>query len=73
MRAAEPGFCQGLAEDGQYRQGEYLSDRHTASLGLRPDPRGVLQKEEMPAHTLMAVTALAAPEFLIEIEAIAVL
>jgi enamine deaminase RidA (YjgF/YER057c/UK114 family) len=27
----------------------------------------------MPAHTLVAVAALAAPEFLIEIEAIAVL
>ena len=29
--------------------------------------------KKMPAHTLVAVSALAAPEFLIEIEAIAVL
>jgi len=39
---------------------------------LWPSPRGVLRKE-MPAHTLVMVTALAALEFQIEIEAIAVL
>ena len=49
----------------------YLTDiRHRADYGpIREEFFG----EKMPAHTLVAVAALAAPEFLIEIEAIAVL
>jgi enamine deaminase RidA (YjgF/YER057c/UK114 family) len=49
----------------------YLTDiRHRADYGpIREEFFG----KKMPAHTLMAVSALAAPEFLIEIEAIAVL
>jgi enamine deaminase RidA (YjgF/YER057c/UK114 family) len=49
----------------------YLTDiRHRADYGpVREEFFG----KKMPAHTLVAVTALAAPEFLIEIEAIAVL
>jgi 2-iminobutanoate/2-iminopropanoate deaminase len=49
----------------------YLTDiRHRADYGpIREEFFG----KKMPAHTLVAVTALAAPEFLIEIEAIAVL
>lgn len=49
----------------------YLTDiRHRADYGpIREEFFG----KKMPAHTLVAVAALAAPEFLIEIEAIAVL
>jgi len=49
----------------------YLTDmRYRADYGpIREEFFG----KKMPAHTLVAVTALAAPEFLIEIEAIAVL
>ena len=44
--------------------------RHRADYGpIREEFFG----KKMPAHTLVAVAALAAPEFLIEIEAIAVL
>jgi enamine deaminase RidA (YjgF/YER057c/UK114 family) len=49
----------------------YLTDiRHRADFGpIREEFFG----RKMPAHTLVAVAALAAPEFLIEIEAIAAL
>ena len=49
----------------------YLTDiRHRANFGpIREEFFG----KKMPAHTLVAVAALAAPEFLIEIEAVAVL
>ena len=49
----------------------YLTDiRHRADYGpIREEFFG----KKMPAHTLVAVAALAQPEFLIEIEAIAVL
>ena len=49
----------------------YLTDiRHRADYGpIREEFFG----KKMPAHTLVAVAALAAPEFLIEVEAIAVL
>src|ERR1700719_3935613 len=49
----------------------YLTDiRHRADYGpIREEFFG----RKMPAHTLVAVAAVAAPEFLIEIEAIAVL
>ncbi|MBV9860612.1 MAG: RidA family protein [Alphaproteobacteria bacterium] len=49
----------------------YLTDiRYRADYGpIREEFFG----KKMPAHTLVAVAALAAPEFLIEIEAIAVL
>ncbi len=49
----------------------YLTDiRHRADYGpIRAEFFG----PKMPAHTLVAVAALAAPEFLIEIEAVAVL
>jgi 2-iminobutanoate/2-iminopropanoate deaminase len=49
----------------------YLTDiRHRADYGpIREEFFG----KKMPAHTLVAVVALAQPEFLIEIEAIAVL
>ncbi len=49
----------------------YLTDiRHRADYGpIREEFFG----KKMPAHTLVAVAALAAPEFLIEIEAIAVI
>jgi enamine deaminase RidA (YjgF/YER057c/UK114 family) len=49
----------------------YLTDiRHRADYGpIREEFFG----RKMPAHTLVAVTALAQPEFLIEIEAVAVL
>src|SRR5438477_455451 len=49
----------------------YLTDiRHRADYGpVREEFFG----KKMPAHTLVAVAALAAPEFLIEIEAVAVL
>ena len=51
----------------------YLTDiRHRADYGpIREEFFGKNQK--MPASTLVAVTALAQPEFLIEIEAVAVL
>src|SRR4030081_2866040 len=47
----------------------YLTDiRHRADYGpIREEFFG----RKMPAHTLVAVAALAAPEFLIEIEAVA--
>jgi 2-iminobutanoate/2-iminopropanoate deaminase len=49
----------------------YLTDiRHRADYGpIREEFFG----KKMPAHTLFAVAALAQPEFLIEIEAVAVL
>ncbi len=49
----------------------YLTDiRHRAEYGpVREEFFG----KKMPAHTLVAVAALAQPEFLIEIEAVAVL
>jgi enamine deaminase RidA (YjgF/YER057c/UK114 family) len=49
----------------------YLTDiRHRADYGpVRTEFFGA----KMPAHTLVAVAALAQPEFLIEIEAVAVL
>jgi enamine deaminase RidA (YjgF/YER057c/UK114 family) len=49
----------------------YLTDiRHRADYGpIREEFFG----KKMPAHTLVAVSALAEPEYLIEIEAIAVL
>jgi 2-iminobutanoate/2-iminopropanoate deaminase len=49
----------------------YLTDiRHRADYGpIRSEFFG----PKMPAHTLVAVAALAQPEFLIEIEAVAVL
>ncbi len=49
----------------------YLTDiRHRADYGpIREEFFGA----RMPAHTLVAVAALAQPEFLIEIEAVAVL
>ena len=49
----------------------YLTDiRHRAEYGpIREEFFG----KKMPAHTLVAVAALAAPEFLIEIEAVAAL
>ena len=49
----------------------YLTDiRHRADYGpVREEFFG----KKMPAHTLVAVAALAQPEFLIEIEAVAVL
>ena len=49
----------------------YLTDiRHRADYGpVREEFFG----KRMPAHTLVAVAALAQPEFLIEIEAVAVL
>ena len=49
----------------------YLTDiRHRADYGpIREEFFG----KKMPAHTLIAVAALAAPEYLIEIEAVAVL
>ena len=51
----------------------YLTDiRHRADYGpIREELFG--KNKKMPASTLVAVTALAQPEFLIEIEAIAVL
>jgi 2-iminobutanoate/2-iminopropanoate deaminase len=51
----------------------YLTDiRHRADYGpIREEFFG--QNKKMPASTLVAVSALAQPEFLIEIEAIAVL
>ena len=51
----------------------YLTDiRHRADYGpIREEFFG--RNKKMPASTLVAVTALAQPEFLIEIEAIAVL
>src|SRR5438128_3639576 len=51
----------------------YLTDiRHRAEYGpIREEFFG--KNKKMPASTLVAVTALAQPEFLIEIEAIAVL
>jgi 2-iminobutanoate/2-iminopropanoate deaminase len=51
----------------------YLTDiRHRADYGpIREEFFG--KNNKMPASTLVAVTALAQPEFLIEIEAIAVL
>ena len=49
------------------RDGEPDLDRH--SLSRREEFFG----RKMPAHTLVAVAALAQPEFLIEIEAVAVL
>ena len=51
----------------------YLTDiRHRADYGpIRDEFFG--KNKKMPASTLVAVTALAQPEFLIEIEAIAVL
>lgn len=49
----------------------YLTDiRHRADYG---PIREAFFGKRMPAHTLVAVTALAQPEFLIEIEAVAVL
>ena len=49
----------------------YLTDiRHRADYGpVREEFFG----KKMPAHTLVAVAALAQPEFLIEVEAVAVL
>jgi 2-iminobutanoate/2-iminopropanoate deaminase len=49
----------------------YLTDiRHRADYApIREEFFG----KKMPAHTLVAVSALAAPEFLIEVEAVAVL
>jgi 2-iminobutanoate/2-iminopropanoate deaminase len=49
----------------------YLTDiRHRAEYGpIREEFFG----KKMPAHTLVAVAALAQPEFLIEVEAVAVL
>jgi len=49
----------------------YLTDiRHRADYGpIREEFFG----KRMPAHTLVAVAALAQPEFLIEVEAVAVL
>jgi len=49
----------------------YLTDiRHRADYGpIREEFFG----KKMPAHTLVAVAALALPEFLIEVEAVAVL
>jgi enamine deaminase RidA (YjgF/YER057c/UK114 family) len=49
----------------------YLTDiRHRADYGpIREEFFG----KKMPAHTLIGVAALAAPEFLIEVEAIAVI
>ena len=49
----------------------YLTDiRHRADYGpVREEFFG----KKMPAHTLVAVAALAAPEFLIEVEAVAVI
>jgi 2-iminobutanoate/2-iminopropanoate deaminase len=51
----------------------YLTDiRHRADYGpIREEFFG--KNKKMPASTLVAVTALAQPEFLIEIEAIAVI
>jgi 2-iminobutanoate/2-iminopropanoate deaminase len=51
----------------------YLTDiRHRADYGpIREEFFG--RNKKMPASTLVAVTALAQPEFLIEIEAIAVI
>jgi enamine deaminase RidA (YjgF/YER057c/UK114 family) len=51
----------------------YLTDiRHRAEYGpIREEFFG--KNKKMPASTLVAVTALAQPEFLIEIEAVAVL
>ena len=49
----------------------YLTDiRHRADYG---PIREAFFGKKMPAHTLVAVAALAQPEFLIEIEAVAVL
>jgi 2-iminobutanoate/2-iminopropanoate deaminase len=49
----------------------YLTDiRHRADYG---PVRAEFFGSKMPAHTLVAVAALAQPEFLIEIEAVAVL
>jgi enamine deaminase RidA (YjgF/YER057c/UK114 family) len=49
----------------------YLTDiRHRADYG---PIREAFFGKKMPAHTLVAVAALAQPEFLIEVEAIAVL
>ena len=49
----------------------YLTDiRHRADYG---PIREAFFGRKMPAHTLVAVAALAQPEFLIEIEAVAVL
>jgi enamine deaminase RidA (YjgF/YER057c/UK114 family) len=49
----------------------YLTDiRHRADYG---PIREAFFGKRMPAHTLVAVAALAQPEFLIEIEAVAVL
>ena len=49
----------------------YLTDiRHRADYGpIREEVFG----KKMPAHTLVAVAALAAPEYLIEVEAVAVI
>jgi 2-iminobutanoate/2-iminopropanoate deaminase len=49
----------------------YLTDiRHRADYGpIRQEFFG----NKMPAHTLVAVTALAMPEYLIEVEAVAVI
>jgi 2-iminobutanoate/2-iminopropanoate deaminase len=49
----------------------YLTDiRHRADYGpIRQEFFG----NKMPAHTLVAVTALALPEYLIEVEAVAVI
>ena len=49
----------------------YLTDiRHRADYGpIREEFFG----KKMPAHTLVAVSALALPEYLIEVEAVAVI
>ena len=61
----------GAAHANIVKVNTYLTDiRHRADYGpVREEFFG----KKMPAHTLVAVAALAQPEFLIEIEAIAVL
>ena len=61
----------GRRHHGQHRQDQHVSHRHPESPRPGRHPRGV-PRQEAPASTLVAVAALAHPDWLIEIEAIAV-
>src|SRR5262249_44028788 len=74
LQAVKAQVEAGGGAGGKIGQGDtYLTDiRHRADYGpIREEFFG--KNKKMPASTLVAVTALALPEFLIEIEAIAVL
>jgi enamine deaminase RidA (YjgF/YER057c/UK114 family) len=53
----------------KHREDRHLPHRHPLPRGAGPDPRGVLRE---PAATQVAVSAVGRPEWLIEVEAIAV-